>query len=275
MRRTVGITQQNTLDDSKLKCRRLSTNSELSKEVRRSSISIIPPKLSDVNINTSSNKSKLSSFQENTGSCTVLTTQPQQPPQQPPQPLMTSSNNNSSSDLIKTDNLNLNTGAIIISVSSVVDEENTAEEGANGPKEIREKESEGSEKQDPCHEQEKGEETVDDEKTKSDEDKRISEAKTKSFDGDDNKKVLQVAKLEIAMAPLAVPDSESPCSECNPDLPDTQVEVIHEAKITDEQQQNTSEDKQTKEVKSKKDETEENATTDDSKQKEICPWEDE
>lgn len=253
LRRTIGITQQNTLDDSKLKGRKLSTSIDVQ---RRSSISI-PPKYSE--------KPSLRSFEENTGSCTLLTTE--------------ISNNLSDKDN-KNDSRSLeNTCAPIISVSSVLDdsiqelstdkevsitsEMDTVIEAfteTSNPNNSNDVKNESKEQQD----EPKG--------SNSDlhEDEIKLMDKSKESEGETSKDPKSSTKLELTLAPLAVPDSESPCSEFIPEV--SEVQDTPQKESTQESidiagEEATSEDKDTK--------TQDNEGSVDSKQKEICPWEDE
>lgn len=358
------------MDDSKLKCRRLSTSSEIANQVRRSSISIIPPKYSD-NTSNKSNNNLLSSFEENTGSCTVLTNINTQSSSSKPTS-KNSSNTNINSEL-NTDNKNINktnnqqiienTCAPIISVSSVIDDV-IIETKENYEKTITTTISEvkiiDSDKKIEQQEKLTGDQNNETsiaikEETKTtvsipDIIKTVSDVEKNDEEIiQDIDKSIPLPRLELAMAPLAVPDSESPCSEYNPDVSETQQvvaviekdendqdnikkDVIHididkselsendkskdatgdtkkdDNEIMDEimevkdldknndqeqqQQQQTShetttttttsvssqhQDKTTssdeKELKTQK--SQENSTSVDSKQKEICPWEDE
>lgn len=249
LRRTCGITQQNTLDDSKFKGRKLSTASCI--EPRRSSVSIPPAKYSE--------RPSVSSFEES-GSCTQLVTSTSDVSNNPSE--RDNNEDDEISSIAKTSSIS---GAPIISVSSVLDDSVTEPSDVSTVKEIS------------------GELLTE----TSTED--VTELKT---------------EIEIPLAPLAVPDSESPGSDFVPDLPQEQLEEVDEVKEVESKEENKeceeskekdtkesdgskeSNAKEKKEVKEKKKSKESKdtksveakeveASTLDSKQNEICPWEDE
>lgn len=292
LRRTVGITQQNTLDDSKLKGRKLSTTIDVQ---RRSSISI-PPKYSE--------KPLLSSFEENSGSCTLLTAE--------------ISNNISDKDNKSNLNRSESPCAPIISVSSALDDstheastekdslssevetvleptENELKKNQNEPKCNLESKSETESDTEVIEEVQKALESdpieLESVSNVSEEVLKVLEEVQMVQEGDidvlesvstipedeinvpkistslpkvpecDSKVPEGLSKLPkdqegefsgrlATLAPLAVPDSESPCSEVNPDFSESREVSQDENKEKDNEE-------------------------DDNKQKEICPWEDE
>lgn len=171
LRRTCGISQQNTLDgDKKGQVRRLSTASCV--EPRRSSISIPPNRLF-------SDRPSVSSFEES-GSCSLLIAPPSEKDIEDAKV----------KGLVKTPSVSGASVAPIISVSSAVDETFPPDE-------------------------------------------ELPKLKPASV----------VKELELPLAPLAVPDSESPGSDWVPEIPAVEPQETEEAIV--------------------------------DKQKEICPWEDE